>query len=118
MSPLGAANSMIIQTRRTARARVGASEKGILINSLKTGLDRGDRRSTGFETTANPRNLFQSGAGPGVSFRHGTDAPRLDAAFVAQLLGQVLPDTSRSRSDALAAYAPVSRMANVCDRML
>ena len=34
----------------------------------------------------------QSGTGRTVLFRYGPDAPRLTAAFVAQLLGQVLPD--------------------------
>ena len=109
---------MIIQTRRTARARTDLSKNDRAINSLKTDLGSGDRKGDGFCGTRRPRNLFQPGAEPGVPFRHSTDAPRFNAAFVAQLLGQVLPDTSRLHSDALAAYEPMPRTAYFCDRML
>src|ERR1700761_233796 len=45
-----------------------------------------------------------SGTVRDVPFRYGPEAPRLSAAFVAQLLGQVMPDTGQSPSGALAAY--------------
>lgn len=39
-----------------------------------------------------------------VPFRYSFDAPRLDAAFVAQLLGQIMPGTASGPAHMLAAY--------------
>ena len=44
----------------------------------------------------------QSGTGANVPFRH---APRLTAAFTAQLLGQILPDPERPSSSVMSARA-------------
>jgi hypothetical protein len=46
----------------------------------------------------------RSGTDHAVPFRHTLEAPRLDAAFVAQLLGQLMPDRERPARDVLDAY--------------
>jgi hypothetical protein len=53
-----------------------------------------------------------------VPFRYGPEAPRLAAAFVAQLLGQMMPNTEHRSSGALAAYEEPGVSALLFDRRL
>jgi hypothetical protein len=63
-------------------------------------------------------DLYQSGADQAVSFRYSSEAPRLNAAFVAQLLGQMMPDSEPQLSGALAIYEGAPASALLCDRHL
>jgi hypothetical protein len=58
---------------------------------------------------------YQSGADRPVPFRYGPEAPRLNAAFVAQILGQMMPDREPHTSDALAIYQNAPATALLCD---
>lgn len=51
-------------------------------------------------------NPHRSGTGSAVPFRHvsQTEAPRLTSAFVAQLLGQLLPDPEQGKLPARTLY--------------
>ena len=62
--------------------------------------------------------LYQSGTDRAVPLRHGLEAPRLNAAFVAQLLGQMMPDREQRNSRALAVYEDMPAPARFCDRQL
>jgi hypothetical protein len=63
-------------------------------------------------------DLYQSGADPAVSFRYSSEAPRLNAAFVAQLLGQMMPDREPQLSGVLAIYEGAPASALLCNRQL
>ena len=80
----------------------------------------GDHAHTGASTYKCRRSsdLYQSGADPTVSFRYGPEAPRLNAAFVAQVLGQMMPDREPHLSGALAIYQDAPATALLCDRHL
>ncbi len=60
----------------------------------------------------------QSGTSGAVPFRDRFDAPRLDAAFVAQLLGQMMPARAQDHASVLAAYEEPSSSARVFDTRL
>ena len=68
-----------------------------------------------------PRSRAASGSRSGtdraVPFRHSLEAPRLDAAFVAQLLGQLLP-SERVPTAACAAYNDTRIRQPVLDKKL
>ena len=53
-----------------------------------------------------------------MPFRYGLEAPRLNAAFVAQLLGQMMPDHEQHNSKALAIYEGAPATALFCDKHL
>lgn len=62
--------------------------------------------------------LSQSGTPSAVPFRDGFDAPRLDAAFVAQLLGQMMPARAQDHASVLAAYEEPFSSARIFDTRL
>jgi hypothetical protein len=82
--------------------------------------ETGDHAHTGASAYKCRRSgdLYQSGANPTVSFRYGPEAPRLNAAFVAQILGQMMPDREPHMSGALAIYQDAPATALLCDRHL
>ena len=118
MSPVGTATALVIETRRTARTKTTPSGNDIYINNLSADLGTAGRDGTGSRGAKQPRNLSRRGAERTVPFRHNAGAPTLNAAFVAQLLGQVMPDHARPLLRALAAYEPEFAPAMVCDRRL
>src|ERR1700742_2543152 len=118
MNPVGATKSLIIETRRAARAKADCSGNGISINCLGTDLDAGGRDQHGAQNANRPRSLYRAGAERDVPFRYSTNLPRLNAAFAAQLLGQAMPDRASRASGALAAYEPSRVTALICDRRL
>ena len=66
-------------------------------------------------------NLHRSGTGSAVPFRHVSqiETPRLTSAFVAQLLGQLLPDPERTKLPDGTLYATdESRSALLLDTRL
>jgi hypothetical protein len=64
-----------------------------------------------------PKSPSQSGTAQPVPFRYGYGAPRLNAAFVAQLLGQLLPD-ERCQARACAAYDEAQPSRHAFDKKL
>ena len=72
---------------------------------------------TARETPAS-ESLYRSGAERDVSFRHSVKTPRLNAAFVAQLLGQTMPERAPQASARSPPIIDRPRMALVCDRCL
>jgi hypothetical protein len=118
MSPAGTANALIIETRRTARAKADPLKKDKFINNLNTGLGTNDRGDDSARDARPPKSLSRSGAERHVPFRHSVRTPRLNTAFVAQLLGQAMPVRAPQSSNALAAYQQSPALALVCDRFL
>jgi hypothetical protein len=59
----------------------------------------------------------RSGTDRAVPFRHSLEAPRLDAAFVAQLLGQLMPG-ERAPAAACIAYGDARNSKPVFDKKL
>ena len=53
-----------------------------------------------------------------MPFRYSCNAPRLDAAFVAQLLGQMMPDRTPGQARMLAAYEEMPAPAQIFDTEL
>lgn len=118
MSPVGAAHSLIIETRRAARKRSEPAQNDKFINKLNTDLESGDRGDDSARDQRRLQGLYRSGAEHSVPFRHNIEAPRLNAAFVAQLLGQAMPQRGPQASGALAAYKQRRAGALICDRRL
>jgi hypothetical protein len=106
MSPIGDANAGWNGARENLAVRRLSLQKTSAANGLRPGPDGDasaeDRPWANRET----ENLHRSGTGASVPFRHVAepDAMRLTSAFVAQLLGQILPETGRDRLRARAAY--------------
>jgi hypothetical protein len=106
MSPIGDANAGWNGARENLAARRLSLQKPCAISGLRPGLDgdaSADDRSSGNRET---ENLHRSGTGASVPFRHDCEinAPRLSSTFVAQLLGQILPDTGADKLQARTAY--------------
>jgi hypothetical protein len=118
MSPVGPANPLIIETRRTARGKAELLKNDKFINNLNTGLGANDRGDDSSRDARRPKSLYRSGAERDVPFRHSVRTPRLNTAFVAQLLGQAMPERAPQSSDALAAYNQSPALALVYDRCL
>ena len=85
--------------------------------------DSGDETSPGGDHAqqGGRENLHRSGTISAVPFRHALDAeaPRLTSAFVAQLLGQILPDPEQAKLPAGTLYeADESRSTLLLDTRL
>jgi hypothetical protein len=89
----GAAQSLILRARAPQKLKPASGLQ----------QDFGDEmpRQQDFYAAAQSSHLTGSGTASPVPFRH---APRLVAPFVAQLLGQLLPDCERPPSGAAMAY--------------
>jgi hypothetical protein len=105
-------------TAQIAAAKAHASEKLNPASGLQTQL--GEDVQTGIRSGKDRRKNTpsQSGTDRLVPFRYSPDAPRLDAAFVAQMLGQLIPNREPGRSGALAAYQEMPEPALVFDAKL
>lgn len=102
----------------TAGALACAVRKSSPSNRLSMEMPRQDESRTEHRDPESPHKMDQPIAGQAVPFRYSADAPRLNAAFVAQLLSQMMPDTERPGSDLLAAYGEIPARRPVCDRLL
>lgn len=118
MSPAGVGHRLIIETRRKARGKANSSENGISIIGLRGSGGESDPNCNDSRNACRSQNLSRRGAETDVPFRNSALAPRLDAGFVAQLLGQAMPDPARPFSGALAAYQQSPRRARLFDRRL
>ena len=106
MSPIGDANTGWNGARENLAARRLSLQKASASSGLRHGL-QGDAGAND-RSSENPgrENLHRSGTGASVPFRHGEDvaATRLTSAFVAQLLGQILPGSGLDKLQARTAY--------------
>jgi hypothetical protein len=101
-----------------ARALACAVRKSSPPNRLPLEMDRRDQGQTRRDDPESSLESGQSQAGQTVPFRYSADAPRLNAAFVVQLLGQLMPDQERPGSYLLAAYGEMPARRPFCDRRL
>jgi len=110
------------QTVSNAAQIAVAKARALQILKPASGLhaDAGDMARPGPSSFKCRRSgdLYQSGTDRTVPFRYGVEAPRLNAAFVAQLLGQMMPDREQGNCGALANYEVVAAPARFCDRQL
>jgi hypothetical protein len=114
----GDPSASINSTALIAAAKRRASEKLNLSNGLHHKLreDTGpDPRRPGGRRK---NDVCRSGTDQVVPFRYGPDAPRLDAAFVAQLLGQMMSGREQDHASVLTAYEEPSLSARVFDTRL
>jgi hypothetical protein len=118
MRPVGNLYPPINTIAQTATAKARASEKLNPASSLQTelGEDAQTRMRSGKDRRRNTPS--HSGTDRLVPFRYSPDAPRLDAAFVAQMLGQLIPNREPGHSGALAAYEEMPEPALVFDEKL
>jgi len=101
MSPIGDSSGTWQGAAQNAVARARDLQKLKGLSGLHSDLagDPSPRQQP--RSPGNPATLPCSGTQQGVPFRH---APRLTAPFVAQLLGQLLPDRERPGSEARTVY--------------
>lgn len=118
MSPVGNSNLAVRAASRAVTGKARDAEKLKPSSGLQP--DMGGNAHSGPLLFQGQRKSDASHSGTirDVPFRHGPGAPRLTAAFVAQLLGQAMPDTEQRPSGALAAYEEPRLSALLCDRRL
>jgi hypothetical protein len=118
MRPIGNPYPPIRHTALIAAANGRYSKK----TSPTSGLQAQLQEHAGPEARASngrrKTDMVQSGTDRIVPFRYGPDAPRLDAAFVAQLLGQMMAEREQSHRGALGAYAETPSSAQAFDARL
>jgi hypothetical protein len=118
MRPIGDPYPPVRNTALIAAAKLRASQKLNPASGLQTQLHEHTDPGAGSAHGRRKSDLFQSGTDRIVPFRYGPDAPRLDAAFVAQLLGQLMPDHQPGHAGMLAAYEETPSSAQVFDTRL
>jgi hypothetical protein len=101
MSPIGEHSSLCRGPGQSLTVRVRAPQKLKPASGLQENRSEEPPRQQDHGDGRQSYGLACSGTQPAVSFRH---APFLATPFVAQLLGQVLPDCERPGSDAARAY--------------
>ena len=104
MSFAGTANTLVIETRRSPRAKTGSLQKHQHINTLQAGSGTISREVGKSEGSEQSDEMFRPGAKTGVPFRERRNEAHLDPAFVTQLLAQAMPDRAMRRSGLTAAY--------------
>lgn len=118
MRLVGDPSASINSTALIAAAKRRASEKlnppNSLHHQLREDADPDPRRLNGRRKS----DVCRSGTDQVVPFRYGPDAPRLDAAFVAQLLGQMMAGREQDHASVLAAYEEPSSSVRVFDKRL
>lgn len=118
MRPVNDFQPPVSSTALVAAAKVRASGKTILINSLHADLGDNAYLETRSGKDRRKNAACQPRTPQTVPFRHNLDAPRLDAAFVAQLLGQMMPDRAPGQARMLAAYEEPQSPAQIFDTEL
>ena len=101
MSPIGEHSRACKDATQSLVLRARAPQKLKPASGLQQNFGDETPRQRDFYAPAQSDQMTGSGTASPVPFRH---APRLVAPFVAQLLGQVLPDCERPRSGAAMAY--------------
>jgi hypothetical protein len=118
MRAVGDNNWTASNAAQIAMARTRALQKLKPASDLHA--ETGDNASSDTPAFESPRGggLCHSGTQGTVPFRYGQEAPRLNAAFVAQLLGQMMPDREPHNAGALAVYEGAPATALFCDKHL
>ena len=101
MSPLGTISGSWQSAPLQAFSRPRISQKPNVDSGLHNGKEDETKPKQSSSRSAAASTLPRSGTDEGVPFQH---APRLVSPFVAQLLGQIMPDPESSISRARAAY--------------
>jgi len=117
MRPIGDFPSPASSTALIAAAKARASKKASPASGLHTHLGDNPYLETRSGKDRRKNALHQSGTQARVPFRHSFDAPRLNAAFVAQVLGQAMPDRAPA-ARMLAAYEDAPSPARIFDTEL
>src|SRR5579863_10273484 len=104
MRAVGDNNQTASNAAQIAVVKTRASQKLKPASSLHAETGDTARPSASSFKCRRSGDLYQSGTDKAVPFRYGQEAPRLNAAFVAQMLGQMMPDTEQRSSGALAIY--------------
>jgi hypothetical protein len=106
MSPIGDSNRSWNSARDNLAARRLCLQKPSAASGLRPGPEGDGTPGDSVCENCSGETLRRSGTGTAVPERHAdaADAPHLTSAFVAQLLGQIIPDTSTDRLEARAAY--------------
>ena len=104
MSFAGAANTLIIETRRSPRAKTGAPQKRQYINGLQVSSGTTNRKAATSDGTEQSDAMFRPDAEARVPFRHKRNGANLNSAFVAQILAQAMPGRAMRNSGLAAAY--------------
>lgn len=118
MRPIGDIASTALVTTQIVAARSRASQKLKPASDLHSGTGEDAHSGTRPHRSQGWTALCHSGTERGVPSRYGMQAPQLNAAFVAQLLGQVMPDHATHPAGALAAYEEIVTTALLCDTRL
>lgn len=118
MRPIGDLYPPVSSTALIAAARARASRKANPVNSLHAPLGEDADPGTWSGKDRRKSAAYQPGTPAPVPFRYSAEAPRLDAAFVAQLLGQIMPDPGPGEARMLAAYEEAPPAAQIFDTEL
>ncbi|MEO7053808.1 MAG: hypothetical protein ABI191_02445 [Rhizomicrobium sp.] len=118
MRPVSDPVPSINTTALIAAAKTRASRKTNPASSLHSPMGEDAHPETRSGKDRRKAAPCQLGTPGNVPFRYSLDAPRLNAAFVAQLLGQMMPDCAARNIGTLAAYEEASSSAQVFDTQL
>lgn len=118
MSPVGSIIPYPNSSAQIAGMRARALQKLNPASGLHTDLDGEANPGPQFSREQPQREPRHSETTAAVPSRYNADAPHLSALFVAQLLGQALPDPEQRPSSALAAYEDVPACVLICDQRL
>lgn len=118
MRPIGDLHPPVSSSALVAAAKARASGKAIPASDLhpQTGGDSPPETRSGRDRRKGAS--CQAGTLASVPFRYSANAPRLDAAFVAQLLGQIMPDREPGAARMLTAYEETLSPAQIFDTEL
>lgn len=108
----------VCSTALVAAAKARASGKASPINSLHTHLSDDAYPETRSGKDRRKNAACQPRTPEAVPFRYSPHAPRLDAAFIAQFLGQMMPDRAQGPAQRLAAYEEPQSPAQIFDTEL
>lgn len=118
MRPVNDYQPPVSSTALVAAAKARASGKTNPINNLHTHLGDDAYPETRSGKDRRKTAACQPRTPDAVPFRYSANAPRLDAAFVAQLLGQIMPHNASGPAHVLAAYEEPQSPAQIFDTEL
>jgi len=118
MRPIGDFLSPVSSTALSAVAEARAPRKVSPANSLHAHLGDHPYLETRSGKDRRKSALYQSGTKRAVPFRYSDDISCLNAAFAAQMLGQMMPDRTAGDARMLAAYEEMPALAQIFDTEL
>ena len=118
MSPVLDSKLPVIAATAAMAARAYAVQKLNNVSELCVDRRAWNQAETGRRGARRDRRAPCSSTEQAVPFRHDQRALRLNASFVAQVLGQAMDDNGEMSSDTLTAYDRQPLAACFCDRYL